>query len=327
MRSFLWIPVVALYLLAFPIAGIAADKSATVVMLTWRGATAAETSFIKTLEASGWNVELVKFDAGRNRAALAAFLRENSDVLRAADGIYTFGTLTARVVQSVGLNTVPHVFNIVADPVGTGLVRNLEEPGVLRTGAKVTISLTSVFQTLDDAIDFSSVAVLFDPRELTSEAQYHRVADTISAMGKPVKGVRFVPDTDDVSNQVSILKRELADTDLIFVPAASSFVAHIGRIAEVVPETAVIVGAVEAMVGKGATVAIAADFAERGRVAGNMMISILEGADPATIPVSEVPIEEAKIIIDLDDPRAARIDLSVFKGDVIEIGRFGDAIR
>lgn len=307
-------------LVGWPVFADDADKASTIVMLTWRGQTAAETGFTETLAASGRAIDLVQFDAGRDRAALAKFLRDNVDLLKTADGIYTFGTLTARVVQSLGLKDVPHVFNIVADPVGTNLVENLKVPGVARTGAKNTVPLKSLFSVLSQAVEFSKVAVIFDPRELTSEVQLTEASALVTSMGRQVKSVRFVPDAQNSKKQLELLETQLKDVDLVFVPAVSSLITHMETIAKVAPEESVVAGVVEAQVHKGATISIGTDFHERGRVAGNMMLSILDGADPALIPVNEVQIEDAKIVINVTDPRSVRINKSVLPGRLVDHG-------
>ncbi|MEP3045954.1 MAG: ABC transporter substrate binding protein [Roseibium sp.] len=320
LRSLLSIIALALSLSGWPLACARADESETVFMLTWRGKTAAEFSFIETLAASGREIELIEFDADRDRSALAKFLRSNIAEIRSADGIYTFGTLTSRIVQNLGLETVPHVFNIVADPVGAGLVDELYKPGGLRTGAKSAVPLSSVLLTLSNAIQFSNVAVIFDPREMTSEIQLNEMSALVEAMGKSVKGIRYVPDASNAAKQLETIRAQLQSVDLVFVPAASSLVTHMASIAKVVPETAVTVGAVEVQARNGATIAIGTDFTERGKVAGNIMLSILDGADPASIPVNEVQMEDAKIVIDLSDPRSAMIDFDAMQGKIVTHG-------
>jgi putative tryptophan/tyrosine transport system substrate-binding protein len=292
------------------------SAEATVVMLTWRGKTNAEIAFLKALETSGRNINVTHFDAGRDRRALASYLRSNKEALRSADVVYTFGTLTARILQSYGLNGVPHVFNIVADPVGTGLVESLEKPGVARTGAKNTVPLGPVFNTLNEAIEFDTVAALFDPREVTSEAQVTELAIVLGKLGKAVKGVRFVPDAGNLATQIETMQNELSDADLVYIPAVSSFVGQTRSIAEASPEDAVIVGAIEAYVGDGATIAIATDYFERGRTAAEIVFAILDGASPASIPVREVVIEDAIIVVDSKDARSAKIDLESIAGTV-----------
>lgn len=294
----------------------AADRQATVVMLTWRGNTAAEIAFLGTLGASGRDIEIIQFDAGRERRALGNYLRKNKDILRNSDAVYTFGTLTARTLKSFDLRGVPHVFNIVADPVGTGLVDSLEKPGPDRTGAKNTVPLGPVFAKLSEAIDFSDVAVLFDPRELTSEAQVAQVVAAVEKLGKTGRGVRFVPDGGHLEEQLIQMTVELAGADLVYIPAASSFVGKTRLIAQVSPRDAVVVGAIEAFVGEGATIAVATDYSERGTVAAEIVLSILDGVSPRDIPVSEVAIEEAVIVIDTDDPRSARISLDALNGNL-----------
>lgn len=298
---------------------VASETEATVIMLTWRGKTNAETAFLEALENSDRSIKVTHFDAGRDRRVLGEYLHSNKDALREADVIYTFGTLTARTVKSFDLRGVPHVFNIVADPVGTGLVESLQKPGVERTGAKNTVPLAPAFKMLDEAIEFTSIAVLFDPREVTSEAQVAQVSAALVNMGKVVKGVRFVPDAGNVPGQIETMRNALSDVDLIYIPAVSSFVGQTKWISEASPKDAVIVGAIEAYVGKGATIAIATDYFERGRAAAEIVLEILNGASPSSIPVREVAIEEAIIVIDKTDPRSSLIELGSLDGRIKSI--------
>lgn len=294
----------------------ASEDEANIIMLTWRGKTAAEVAFEEALAASNKKIRITHFDAGRDRRALGEYLHSNEAEIRSADVVYTFGTLTARTVKAFGLKGVPHVFNIVADPVGTGLVDSLDNPGADRTGAKNTVPLRPVFEVLCAATPFSKVAVLFDPREVTSEAQVFQLEEALAPLGKAVKPVRFVPDAGNLSNQTDYIRNQLSDVDLVYIPAVSSYVGQTGLISEVSPKDAVIVGAIEAYVGKGATIAIGVDYSERGRTAAEMVLAILDGVSPEVIPVREVAIEDAIIVIDQDDPRSKKIDVDAIEGMV-----------
>ena len=73
-----------LSLLAIFSVSIAKADPAQIVMLTWRGETAAEQGFVQGLERAAIDAEITTFDAQRDRLRLSEYIRDNIEMLRSA---------------------------------------------------------------------------------------------------------------------------------------------------------------------------------------------------------------------------------------------------
>ena len=122
-------------------------------------------------------------------------------VARQVDLIMTLGTPATRAAQQATA-TIPIVFGMAADPVGTGLVASLARPGGNVTGLSLfTAELGSKrLELLTEAgLPLSRVAVLFNPTNPASEPQWHAMSAAGTALGiqlYPVE-VRDPPELED----------------------------------------------------------------------------------------------------------------------------------
>jgi putative ABC transport system substrate-binding protein len=105
----------------------AADQK-HIQLITWRGMTSAEQGFLSRLAEHGLQAKYDHFDAGRSETKLAGFLRANRSELEKRDLIYTFGTTATLTVKNFDMVGIPTVFNIVSDPIGSGITLSMEMP-------------------------------------------------------------------------------------------------------------------------------------------------------------------------------------------------------
>ncbi len=107
------------------------DQPKHVVMLLWRGMTQAEQGFVDEMNQND-NVRITILDADKNRQTLAKHIN-SLDGLE-PDLIYTFGTtITLSLLGSTNAptefnnnGTIPVVFNIVSDPIGSKIVDSVD---------------------------------------------------------------------------------------------------------------------------------------------------------------------------------------------------------
>ncbi len=176
-----------------PAFALASDHNRSILMITCRGMTPADHSFIAHLEKLGSDADIEHFDAGRDQTRLAGFLRERMDDIKSMDLIYTFGTTVTLTVQNFHFDTVPRVFNIVTDPVGVGLAPSLEHPPQGMTGTKHSLSPDVNLQLLFSVYPVEKIAVLFDPRESNAVAEADRLSTAAEKRGESVKRMRIAP--------------------------------------------------------------------------------------------------------------------------------------
>ena len=142
-------------------------KPFKVMMILYRGATDAEKGFMDYFKRRNIAVDYIIRDAQADGSKVAEFVREARDLK--PDLIYTFGTtVTAEVVGLEGkvdparhITDIPVVFDIVADPVGAGLVNNLKSSGRNLTGASHLVPLPAQMNALESMRKIQSLGVIY----------------------------------------------------------------------------------------------------------------------------------------------------------------------
>ncbi len=307
----------ALLILA-PTFALASDHHRSILMITWRGMTPAEHSFIRHLETLGIDAEIEHFDAGRDQTRLAGFLRDRLDDIKSMDLIYLFGTTVTLTVQNFHIDNVPRVFNIVTDPVGVGLASSLERPPQGMTGTKHSLSPDVNLELLFRVYPVKTIAVLFDPRENNAVAEADRLSSAAEKRGISVKRLRFAPDAKEKEIQIAALRPELDDVDAIYVTSSSSFVAHSEALPQIIPEDLVSMGSSSAYVGDGITLVFGSEYEERGQTAAEMAAKILLENVPAhTLPIDEISASEATLYINGNNKAASKLKLDNTQNAVV----------
>lgn len=301
-----------------PALALASDHHRSILMITWRGLTPAEHSFIAHLEKLGIDAEIEHFDAARDQTRLAGFLRERLDDIKAMDLVYTFGTTVTQTVQNFHLDNVPRVFNIVTDPVGVGLAPALDRPPNGMTGTKHSLPPDVNLELLFNVYPVKTIAILFDPRENNAVAEADRLSSAAEKRGVSVKRLRFAPDAREKDIQIAALRPELNDVDAIYVTSSSSFVAHSEALAQIIPEDLVSMGSSSAYVGDGITLVFGSEYEERGRTAAEMAAKILlEKVPPHSLPIDEVRASEATLYINSDNKAVSKLKLENARNTVV----------
>ena len=110
-----------------PFAPPAGAKSLRIAMVLWRGETDAEKAFKDELKELGYSAQYVVMNAGQDRAELGRLLREDlKSKLETFDYVYTYGTTVTLATKTIVQDKVPMIFDIVADPVGAGIVKSAD---------------------------------------------------------------------------------------------------------------------------------------------------------------------------------------------------------
>lgn len=158
-----------------------ADNRKRIVMLLWRGWEEACDGFRDYLDAKGHAVEYIVRDAGQNVAAIPAFVREIEKTR--PDMVFVWGGSTA--LAALGrwdaptggfIRDIPVVLAIVADPLGSGLIRSLEHPGRPVTGTVYVAPVDVQIRAMRAFRPFRRVATLFNPGEASSSAAVAQLA-------------------------------------------------------------------------------------------------------------------------------------------------------
>lgn len=239
LKSFLQtvlVSVLAVLMLTSPLQASASESGAVkrVYMVLWRGLTEAERGFMDALMNQPEPVEFIVRNAGKSRDQVAV-IRE--DILKKQpDLIYSFGTTVTSVLVGSeseplagGIQQIPLVFNIVADPKGAGLVSDYAKPARNVTGTSHLVPMTTQVAAMQELEGIQKVAVIFNPKEKNSTLQVKALEDACKEAGLEL--VAFpLPDADDAraGEHFAAYARYLKEqkVDITYLPSDSFLISH-----------------------------------------------------------------------------------------------------
>lgn len=246
----------------------------------------AREGFIDALAAGGYkDGEKVVFDItnaqnDKSNALTIAQKFANDKV----DMIFAIATPSAQAAFQA-TTEIPILITAVTDPVEAGLVDSMEKPGKNVTG---TTDMNPIAEQLDlikkFVPDAKKVGVIFNAGEVNSEVQVKVAREVAKKIGFELVEVS-VATTADVNQAASSL---VGRVDAIYVPTDNTVVSALESVLQVAEENDIPVIAGEGdSVERGALATYGIDYYELGKQTGEMAIRILEGEDPAGMPIEK----------------------------------------
>ncbi len=225
-------------------------------------------------------------------------LGENPDL------VVPIATPTAQACAQM-IRKTPIVFAAVSDPVGAGLVPSLEKPGGNVTG---TTDMSPVDRQVELIREFvpglKRLGVVYNAGETNSVSIVKVLKSVTDEMG-------IVLEEATIANSagVSQAARSLVGrADAVYIPTDNTVVSAFEAIAKVGYENRLPVFAADVdSVTRGAIAALAVDYYQMGRQTGEMAARVLEGADPAGMPVETLK----EFLIHLNPASAKKMGVEV----------------
>ena len=180
---------------------------------------------------------------------------------------------------------IPVVFAAVSDPVGSEVVDSLEKPGANLTGTSDYLDTAAVLNLIFATNpDVKKVALLYNPSE---DASTTPIAAAKEILGE--KGIEVKEYTGSNTSEVMLAAEAIVSDgmDAVFTPTDNTIMNAELSIYETLAEAKIphYTGA-DSFALNGAFVGYGVDYANLGRVTGDMVAAILvDGADPAVTPV------------------------------------------
>jgi putative ABC transport system substrate-binding protein len=243
--------------------------------------------FLQRLQQLGWtdghNVRIdYRYgggDANNTRKHAAELAALAPDVI-----LSTGGPATEQLLKAT--RTVPIVFVIVPDPVGSGLVDRLSRPGGNATGfTQFEYSLSGKWLELLKQIapGMTRVAVLRDPAITAGIGQFAVIQSVAPSIGVEVSPVN-VTDTSEIERSVAAFARE--PNGGLIVAASALAVIHRELIVTLAARLKLpAVYSARDFVTSGGLISYGADFFDQYRRAADYVDRILKGENPGDLPV------------------------------------------
>lgn len=260
-----------------------------ILMLLWRGETEAERGFRDGIDASDKNVQFTVFNAEQDRKRLAEYLRNNRQELSQYSLIYTFGTTTAKMTRQSINDNVPHVFNIVSDPIRSGLIESYENKGWNRAGLAISSTIVQLVDLVSMLGSLENVGFVFNPREDNSKGDWYIAKKEINARGGDAFSMRLKAD-EDVAKQVAASFGDKDDVSAVILPSDSLIASKAEALMAAFNSLGIPVFTGNAkMINRGAVAGITSDYWERGQSAAELALKIL--ANGSAREVDSVPMK------------------------------------
>lgn len=209
------------------------------------------------------------------------------------DLIFSFSTVSLQTIANANRFATPprkHVFALVSDPyaVGVGISRenHLQHPPYM-TGVGSLAPVEDAFKLAREMRpSLKRVGLVWDPSEANSMVTTELARKVCASMGITLVEANAENSTETGDAAASLLSRGVEaiwiSPDLIASHSMELIVSK-ARTAKIPVFTSI-----PAKNSTGALFELGADYQSIGRVAGNLAADVLDGRDPATIPVDNV---------------------------------------
>lgn len=191
----------------------------------------------------------------------------------------------AAITMASETSEIPILITAVTDPVSAKLVESNERPGTNVTG---TTDMTPVREQMELLTklcpDVKTVGIIYNSSEINSEIQAGIAKEAAKELG-----LEIVESTVTNSSEVQQIAHALGErVEAIYVPTDNIIASSIASVVAVAEANKLpIIAGERAHVEAGALATIGIDYYKLGRQTGEMAIRVLNGADPATMPIEK----------------------------------------
>ena len=226
------------------------------------------------------------------------------------DVIVPIATPAAQIVQAATEdNQIPVVFSAVSDPVGAGLAESMDAPGANITGTSDALNTNAILDLMFVANpDIKKVGLLYSQSEDSSKKP---IEDAKAYLDE--KGIEYVEKTGTNNTEITQAADALiaAGVDAVFTPTDNTVMTAELAIYEKFIEAGIphYCGA-DSFALNGAFCGYGVDYAKLGVETADMVIEVLQGADPATTPIKT--FDNGIATVNTETAEALGIDYSGF---------------
>jgi putative ABC transport system substrate-binding protein len=266
-------------------------------------------AFLKALAQLGWSEgQNVRLDIRRGGGDADAIRKHAAELAALAPDVIMAigGTAVGQLLQAT--RTVPIVFAIVPDPVGSGFVASLSRPGGNATGfLQFEYSLSGKWLQLLKEIrpDVTRAAVLRDSAVPAGIGQFAVIQSVAPSLGVEVTPIN-VANAAEIERDVTAFARS-SDSGLIVVSSTGALVNRALIVALAARLKLPAIYAQREFVAGGGLISYAADFLVQFRDAAGYVDRILKGDKPADLPV-QAPTKY-ELVINLKTAKALGLEI------------------
>lgn len=201
----------------------------------------------------------------------------------ASSGNDLFVAIATQPAQALAqvIDDRPIVFASVTDPVAAALVDSLEAPGGNITGTSDQLPPDEQLEMLQEIVaDLGTIGIVYSSSEVNAEVQAAAFREVAEAAGIEVH-VATVINSSEVAQAAESL-----DVDAYWVGNDNTVVSAIESLVQVAEANQRFLFTSDAdSVERGAAASFSTDYKAQGEQTARIIVRVLEGADPAEVPV------------------------------------------
>ena len=261
--------------------------------------------FIDGLEEAGYvegeNLTLNYLKASGDTANLQSM---SENVTNSSDYIFAIATPAAQAIANVEQKK-PVLFSSVSDPVGAGLVENLEEPEANITGTTDAGPIEDQVALLQAVVpDAERVGIIYNSGEANSMSEAEKATAALEAAGIEVVEAT-VTSTNDISQVMSGLVND--DVDAIFTVTDNTIASAMTLVGDLALEAELpIIGGSKDMALANGLTTYGLDYYELGKQTAGMLVEIIESGE--IIPVESA--DTLELVVNEENAETLGLDLS-----------------
>ena len=251
-------------------------------------------------------------DANVMEQIISDFQADNVDLM------VGIATPVAMRMQSATEGTdTPVVFSAVSDPVGSGLVEDLDAPGANITGTSDYLDTASIMKLIQAVNpDVKKIGLLYDIGQDSSTTAIQEAKDYLDK-----EGIEYVERTGTTTDEVQLAADALVaeGVDAVFTPQDNTVMTAELSIFEKFIDAGIphYTGA-DSFALNGAFCGYGVNYEELGTKTADMAVDILvNGADPAATPIET--LERGIVTVNTETAEALGLDYSMFKDMCSEV--------
>lgn len=244
--------------------------------------------FIARLRELGYSedkLEIYYKNAQGDAANLNAICQEMVD--KNVDLIATIATPAAQAAVNLS-SDIPVVFISVSNPVGAGIITDMDHPDKNATGTSNAIPVSEMFKLSDQLTPgCKTYGLLYTTGEINAVTTINQAKEYMDA-----NGIKYVEKVVSNSSEVQQAAQSLVGSvDAIFCPNDSVIQSAMPQISQIAREAKIpVYGSSAVMVASGAFATISISDTEIGAISADMADKILKGTAVSEVPAKVVDV-------------------------------------
>lgn len=223
------------------------------------------------------------------------------------DAIVAIATPAAAGAAGV-TEDIPIVFSAVTDPVTDLQLNSLDAPGGNVTGTSDNIPVEEIFRVAGELTpDASHFGLLYCTSEPSSAGVIENAKACLDGEGKTYTEAA-ITNASEVQQAAQTLAEQC---DAIFIPIDNTVAKAMSVVAETAIEAKIpVYVSADSMVKDGGLASAGVNYTNLGQKTADMVIEVLKGADPATMPVQTM--DDVNVVVNEETAAAIGVDVSAY---------------